>query len=171
MTSVRVPDASSVFRTVAKVPVLSAVAAFALLVSLLGSTFLSLFSKTAVSFGDLRTATRPAAAPGFQRAYFGWLGWTLVLLVILGLVAVIVSQHAAAVGVMTAVVGVTAVLSLLGVILTLACVKQLDVAVDPGGSFLTHFGWIRLGGYLHVVGFSLAIAAGVTALRSAPRAT
>lgn len=143
------------------VPALSAVGALALLVSLLGSTFLSLGGNAGVSFADLRTATRPAVAPGLQHAYFGWLAWTLVILVLVGLVAVSVVKH-------VAVIGAVIALSVLGVVLTLGCVKELDVE-DPSGGFVTHFSWIRIGGYLHVVGFVLAIAACILALRSARR--
>jgi hypothetical protein len=139
------------------VPVLNVAAALALLISLLGPTWLNMGGKANVSFSNLRTATRPAAAPGLQHAYFGWLGWTLVVLVVVGLIAAFVVKHVAA-------SAVVVVLSLVGVILTLGCVKQLDVE-DPSGGFFTHFGWIRVGGYLHVVGFVLAIAACVIAQR------
>jgi uncharacterized membrane protein len=138
------------------------VAAILLFVSLLGPTWLNMGGKADVSFGDLRTATRPAAAPGLQHAYFGWLAWVLVCLAVLGLIGTVLTRHLIAAGFVT-------VVSLLGVILTLSCVKELDVE-DPSGGFLTHFGWIRIGGYLHVVGFVLAIVAAVLVLRPQPAA-
>ncbi|MDT4909929.1 MAG: hypothetical protein QOI69_3170 [Pseudonocardiales bacterium] len=49
---------------------------------------------------------------------------------------------------------------------------DLRTATRPAaapGLLHTYFGWIRIGGYLHVVGFVLAIAARVVVLRSARR--
>jgi hypothetical protein len=92
-------------------------------------------------FSDLRTATKPAATPGVQHAYFGWLAWTLVIIAIVALAASIlpvgiIRRSAAALAIVLAVVGI---------VLTLVCVKELDVE-DPHGRFWTHFGWIRYGG-------------------------
>jgi surface polysaccharide O-acyltransferase-like enzyme len=141
---------------------ISLVGAVLLIVSLMGPTWLALFSKSDASFSDLRTATKPATAPGVQHAYFGWLAWTLVIIAIVALAASILTvgiirRSAAALAIVLAVVGI---------VLTLVCVKELDVE-DPHGSFWTHFGWIRYGGYLHVVGWVAAIAAGVNLTVSA----
>jgi hypothetical protein len=141
---------------------LSLVGAALLTTSLVGPTWLALFSKSDASFSDLRTATKPAAAPGLQHAYFGWLAWTLVIVVIVALAAAILTTGI----VKRATATLAIVLAVLGVVLTLACVKQLDVE-DPHGSFWTHFGWIRSGGYLHVMGWVAAIAAGVNLAVSA----
>ncbi len=146
-------------------PVAAAVgvlAAVALIVSLLGPTWVALVGKYEVDFAALKTETSLGSAPGIQHAYFGYLGVALVIVVIIVLLAAllvplpIVTRFGRP---------VVIVLSLIGLVLTLLVVKQLDNQ-DPGGSFFTHFGWIRLGGYLHVVGWVLAIAAVFLASRS-----
>jgi hypothetical protein len=148
-------------RTISSTVAFAVLTALALLISLLGPTWLALFGKSAADFSDLRTATRPAAAPGLQHAYFGWLAWTLTIVVIVTLAGTVLLQGSAR----RAGAAVAILLSITGIVLTLGCVKQLDVE-DPAGSFWTHFAWIRWGGYLHVVGWVLAIATAVAGLRA-----
>ncbi|HZC73496.1 MAG TPA: hypothetical protein VE442_22565 [Jatrophihabitans sp.] len=152
-------------RTISAKVATAALAVIALLASLLGPTWLALFGKSNVDFADLRTATRPAAAPGLQHAYFGWLAWTLTIVVIAAVAAGVATggslRRASAV--------LAILLSLAGIVITLGCVKQLDVE-DPGGSFWTHFGWIRWGGYLHVIGWVLAIITAGATLRATDHA-
>jgi hypothetical protein len=161
MSSAQAPVRSAVTGRTLTLPVIAVVSALALIISLSGIEFLALSGKTSVTFGDLRTATSPAAAPGLQHAYFGWLAWTLTIIAIVGLATALFVPVAAA----AARIGVI-VVSLVGVVLTLGCVKELDVE-DPAGGFWTHFGWIRFGGYLHVVGWVLAIVVCVLATMSA----
>ncbi|MFN2517779.1 MAG: hypothetical protein ABR604_01875 [Jatrophihabitantaceae bacterium] len=149
-------------------PVAAAVgvlAAVALIVSLLGPTWVALVGTYEVDFGALKTETSLGSAPGIQHAYFGYLGVALVIVVIIVLLAAVLVPVP-----IVSRLGrfVVIVLSLLGLVLTLLVVTQLDNQ-DPGGSFVKHFGWIRLGGYLHVVGWVLAIAAVVLASRARAR--
>jgi hypothetical protein len=152
-------------RTISSTVAVAAVAALALVISLLGPTWLALFGKSDADFSDLRTATRPAAAPGLQHAYFGWLAWTLTIVVIVALAAAALTQGS----IRRAGAATVILLSLAGIVITLGCVKQLDVE-DPAGSFWTHFGWIRWGGYLHVIGWVLAIVTAVATLRATDHA-
>jgi hypothetical protein len=152
-------------RSISSTVAVAALAGLALLISLLGPTWLALFGKSDADFSDLRTATRSAAAPGLQHAYFGWLAWTLTIVVIVALAAAALSQGS----IRRASTATAILLSLAGIVITLGCVKQLDVE-DPAGSFFTHFGWIRWGGYLHVIGWALAIVTAVTTLRATDHA-
>lgn len=152
-------------RSISSTVAVAALAALALVISLLGPTWLALFGKSDADFSDLRTATRPAAAPGLQHAYFGWLAWTLTIVVIVTLAAATLTQGS----IRRAGAAAAILLSLAGIVITLGCVKQLDVE-DPAGSFWTHFGWIRWGGYLHVIGWVLAIVTAVATLRATDHA-
>jgi hypothetical protein len=152
-------------RTVSSTVAVAFLAALALVISLLGPTWLALFGKADANFSDLRTATRPAAAPDLQHAYFGWLAWTLTIVVIVALAAAALTQGS----IRRAGAAAAILLSLAGIVITLGCVKQLDVE-DPAGSFWTHFGWIRWGGYLHVIGWALAIVTASATLRATDHA-
>lgn len=139
---------------------LTVLAAAALAISLAGPTWLALVGTYDVDFPKLRTLTDLDSAPFIQYVYFGWLAWTLSIVVVVALLAaVFLPVPAIARAAQTAAL----VLSLAGVVLTLACVKLLSDQ-DPGNNFIEHLGWLRLGGYLHVVGWVLAIA-GVLSLR------
>lgn len=144
---------------------LSVLAAAALIVSLLGPTWVALVGKLDVSFPTLRALTSLDSAPAIQHAYFTWLGWTLTIVVIVGLLAAVLIPVPM---VTRASQLLVVLLSLAGVVLTLAAVYQLEDEV-PGGTFLKHFGWLRVGGYLHVVGWVLAIIAVVAASRARER--
>lgn len=134
---------------------LSVLAAVVLIVSLLGPTWVALVGKLDVDFAALKTETSLDSAPGVQHAYFSWLAVTLIAIVILGLFAGALVPAPAVARISGLVV---TVLSLAGLVLTLVVVYQLDKQ-DPGGSFIDHFKWLRVGGYLHVVGWVLAIVA------------
>ncbi|MEJ7831839.1 MAG: hypothetical protein WKF79_02915 [Nocardioides sp.] len=142
---------------------LTLLAAAALAVSMAGPTFLALVGEFDVSFASLRTLTSLDSAPAIQNLYFGWLAWILTIIVIVALLATVVLSSS----VITRVTqGVVFLLSAAGLVLTLLCVQQLSNQ-DPSNGFFDHFGWIRLGGYLHVVGWVLAIIAAVYAPRGA----
>lgn len=141
--------------------VVSVLAAAALIISLAGPTWFALVGKLDVDFPTVRTLTSLDSAPTIQAAYFAWLGWTLAIVVIVVLLATVLLPMPA-----IARTGglVVIVLSLAGAVLTLVAIYQLDNQ-DSGGSFFDHFGWLRIGGYLHVVGWVLAIVAAVLASR------
>ncbi len=68
----------------------AALAAIALIVSLLGPTWVALVGKYKVNFGALKTETSLDSAPTIQHAYFGYLGVALVIVVIIVLFAALV---------------------------------------------------------------------------------
>lgn len=139
---------------------LTVLAAAALAISLVGPTWLALIGTFDVDFPRLRTLTSLDSAPAIQHAYFSYLAWALSIIVVVALLAAVLLPIPA---VAKAAQVVAFVLSVAGLVLTLICVKQLSEQ-DPGFSFVEHAGWLRPGGYLHVVGWVLSIA-GVLALR------
>lgn len=145
---------------------LTVLAAAALIISLAGATWFALVGKLDVNFRDLKGLTSLDSAPTFQHIYFGWLGWALAIVVIVALLIAVVIPVAL---VARAAQFLAIVLSLAGALLTLQAINELSNQ-DPGGSFGDHFGWLQLGGYLHVVGWVLAIIAAVVASRGRARA-
>lgn len=140
----------------------AAAAGIALIVSLLGPTWLHVPANPAhkipaldLSFGNLRALANSAPAPAEQRAYFQWLGWTLVIITI----AVAIAWATAARRVIAIAL---AGCSLAGLLFTLFAVK--------GAMTWNQFGhqlqYIRIGGYLLLVAY---VATLVSALISTSR--
>lgn len=142
--------------------VLWALTGLALIASVAGTTWFAIAGKLDVSFSELKTATSLPSAPGVQHLYFDWLGVTLVVVV---LVVLLLGVLVPVLSVAQACRIVVLAGSVAGIVLTLVAIKQLDNQ-DPGGSFVDHLKWSRLGVYLHVIGWILAIVAATATERA-----
>ena len=113
---------------------------------------------TTLSFSDLHDFIASGVAPtnALQEAYFSWLAWVLIVLTLLvGVVTVATANRAAAVAL--------AALGFVSLALTALSIKG---AMDWGW-FFDQVQYIRVGGYLLIVGFVITLILGVvTAARA-----
>ena len=144
-------------RTIANVAPVAAIggAAIILLLSLIGPTWL--FSPAQpdtgtpaanLSFSDLAAATAETPSP-IQAAYFGWLGWALVI------VSIAVSGAAVLLG--RRLLSVAELLT--GVVALVLTALALKGPLTWGG-FAQAVPTLRIGGYLMIVGLLLVIIHG-----------
>lgn len=105
-----------------------------------------------LSFSDLAVATAQGPS-SIQAAYFGWLGWTLVILTIAVSFAVVVLPQ-------RLLISAEVVIGVFALIITALALK----GPLTWGGFVEAVPTLRLGGYLIIVGLILVIAHGVQGL-------
>ena len=141
----------------------AAVAAVLLLVSLLGPGWVYVPANPAVpspamtlDFNDLGDLSHSGTAPttSVQQAYFGWLGWALVIIAVVVLFAAAILGHRI-LAVSAAVMGVV------GLVFTLFGVK----GAQAWSALIDQLANIRIGGYLVLCGYVLALVTGMVIAR------
>ncbi len=113
-----------------------------------------------LDFGNLHDLTHAGAVPSnaVQKAYFGWLEWTLVLSTIVLSAALVATKH------QVSRIGVAAV-SVAGLVFTVLGVK----GPLTWSQLFDQIKNIRIGGYLVVTGYLVALAAAVALGRTLKR--
>ena len=136
-------------------------AALLLAASLLGPTWMFSPAQPAanvpeqhLSFSDLAAATAESPS-SIQAAYFGWLGWTLVILTIAATIVAVLRPRRL----------LTMAEAAIGAITLIVTALALKGPLTWGG-FIDAVPTLRLGGYMIIVGLILVVAHGATLLRT-----
>jgi hypothetical protein len=157
--------AATITRTIGPKFAVMLLSACALLVSLLGPGWLFVPANpttgahaTTLNFGDLHELTSGGIVPtnALQTAYFGWLGWTLALSVIVLSVAALTARQRLVGGLAPPLAVAGLVFTTLGVKGPLTWPQLMDQVSN-----------VRVGGYLAAVGYLLAagLAVAITGRR------
>lgn len=138
----------------------TALAAVLLVVSLVGPGWVHVPADratgapaTTLDFQGLKTLTSLVPSTGWQQAYFGWLGWTMVLFTIaVGIAAALRRDGLSGTALVLA--------SSLGLVATLFAVK----GTMSWSGFIAATDTMRIGSYLLIVGYVVSMAVGVIVL-------
>ena len=117
-----------------------------------------------LKFSDLHKSLDGPGAPGFPKAYFGWLAWVLLALVIIA--AVLANLPIGSSALIFRIVA--PIIGLLGLAITLLALNSYwDKAKDAGATDVGIFKHSAIGLYLTLAGFVIAGVAGVFGPRRA----